>query len=132
MRAAVAIAIRCHCGAVGAFGYKTKRGTMQWFCAQHRLRQWSADACIDKAEASRALADLMRSPTAPDRPPDLQELIERADRRYAQSIGEEYIEDPLCRMKEAPHQAGWQHITEAEWAEYDRAMEEWQTQRREK
>ena len=63
-------------------------------------------------------------------PPSLQDLIERAGRRYAASIGEEYIEDPFRRMREAPHQGGYAHITPEEWAAYDRAMAEWQARRR--
>ena len=34
--------------------------------------------------------------------PDLQALIERAGRRHAAAIGEEYVEDPF---KRPPHQA---------------------------
>jgi hypothetical protein len=33
-------------------------------------------------------------------------------------------------MREAPHQGGYPHITPEEWAEYDRAMAEWQARRR--
>jgi hypothetical protein len=40
-------------------------------------------------------------------------------------LGEEYIEDPVRRVREAP-QGGYQHITAEEWAEYDRAMAAWQ------
>ena len=58
--------------------------------------------------------------------PDLQALVERAGRRYAASIGEEYVEDPF---KRPPHQGGYQHITPEEWAEYDRAMTAWQVAR---
>src|SRR5215467_2358385 len=61
--------------------------------------------------------------------PDLQALVERAGRRYAASIGEQYIEDPFRRMKEAPHQGGYRHITAEEWAEYDRAAAAWQAAR---
>jgi hypothetical protein len=41
-------------------------GKLEWFCAEHRLRQWSADACIATA------VDI-----APvyDGPPDLQTLV---------------------------------------------------------
>ena len=39
--------------------------------------------------------------------PDLQALIERAGRRHAASIGEEYVEDPF---KRPPHQGGYRHI----------------------
>ena len=62
--------------------------------------------------------------------PDLQALVELAGRRYARLIGEQYIEVPFRRMKEAPHQGGYAHITPEEWAEYDRAMAEWQSRRR--
>ena len=59
--------------------------------------------------------------------PDLQALIERAGRRHAASIGEEYVEDPF---KRPPHQGGYQHITAEEWAAWDRANVEWQERRR--
>jgi hypothetical protein len=62
-----------------------------------------------------------------DPPPDLQALIERAGQRYAASIGEKYDENPFTRPA---HQGGHQHITAAEWAEYDRAMAAWQERRR--
>ena len=45
--------------------------------------------------------------------PDLQALVERAGRRHAESIGEEYVEDPLKRPQ---HQGGFAHITPEEWA----------------
>jgi hypothetical protein len=32
------------CGAVGEFGYRDPAGSMRWYCAEHRLRQFSADA----------------------------------------------------------------------------------------
>src|SRR5262245_13014586 len=78
-------------------------------------------------------------PEAPERPldrlgcPDLQALVERAGRRYAASIGEEYVEEPLDEkgnLVRPRHQGGYQHITPEEWAEYDRAMAEWQATRR--
>ena len=62
--------------------------------------------------------------------PDLQALVERACRRHAASIGEEYIEDPFRRGRKAPHHGGYQHITPEEWAEYDRVMAAWQAARR--
>jgi len=62
--------------------------------------------------------------------PHLQALVERAGRRYAAAIGEQYIEDPFRRAKEAPHQGGYQHITAEEWAAWDRANAEWQPRRR--
>ena len=55
--------------------------------------------------------------------PNLQALVERAGRRYAASIGEDY--DPL-------RHAGYPRITPAEWAEFDRATAEWQARRRER
>jgi hypothetical protein len=60
-------------------------------------------------------------------PPDLQKLVERAGRRHAASVGEEYVENPF---KRPAHQGGYQHITAEEWAEYDRAMAAWQAARR--
>jgi hypothetical protein len=57
----------------------------------------------------------------------LQELVERAGRRHAAAIGEEYVEDPL---KRPPHQGGYPHITAEEWAEYDAALAAWQRRRR--
>jgi len=62
--------------------------------------------------------------------PDLQALVERAGLRHAAAIGEQYIEDPFRRGREAPHQGGYQHIIAEEWAEYDRAMTAWQAARR--
>jgi len=59
--------------------------------------------------------------------PDLQALIERAGRRHAASLGEQYVEDPLARPQ---HQGGYAHITPAEWAAFDRAVAEWQARRR--
>jgi hypothetical protein len=62
--------------------------------------------------------------------PDLQALVDRAGRRHAASIGEAYEENPFKRTKEKPHQGGYPRITAEEWAEFDLAMAEWQTQRR--
>jgi hypothetical protein len=39
----------------------------------------------------------------------LQALVELAGRRYAKLIGEQYVEDPFRRMREAPHQGGYAH-----------------------
>ena len=64
--------------------------------------------------------------------PDLQALVERAGRRHAAAIGEQYIEDPFRRGREAPHQGGYQHITAEEWAAWDRANAEFQARRRAK
>jgi hypothetical protein len=60
--------------------------------------------------------------------PDLQDLVERAGRRYAASIGEDYVEDP--HLLRPAHQGGYQHITPEEWAEFDRATAEWQQRHR--
>jgi len=49
--------------------------------------------------------------------PDLQALVERAGRRYAASIGEEYVDPPLNaagELVQPPHQGGYQHITPEE------------------
>jgi hypothetical protein len=59
--------------------------------------------------------------------PDLQALVERAGRRHAAAIGEQYVEDPF---KRPPHQGGYPHIAPEEWAEFDRAMAEWQARRK--
>jgi hypothetical protein len=61
--------------------------------------------------------------------PSLADLIDRAGRRHAASIGETYDENPFTRP---PHQGRYQHITAAEWAEFDRAMAHWQRRRRER
>ena len=58
--------------------------------------------------------------------PDLQELVERAGRRHAAAIGEQYIEDPF---KRPAHLGGYQ-VTGKEWAAWDRANKEWQAARR--
>jgi hypothetical protein len=87
-------------------------------------RQWVED--YGRATGSTlAGAAANKADAAPTGPPDLQELVERAGRRYAASIGEDYIEDPFRRMKEAPHQGGYPHITPEEWVEYARALAAW-------
>jgi hypothetical protein len=57
-------------------------------------------------------------PLDADGRPDLQALVERAGRRHAASIGEQYDENPFTRP---PQQGGYQHITPEEWAAWDRA-----------
>ena len=94
---------RCHCGVAGAFGYRTG-GRWRWFCAQHRLREWSADACVDEIESARATAELFAVELAD--PPDLQALV-------------------------AKH-GGYDKISAVAWAEYDRAMAAYQLVRRER
>ena len=93
-------------------------------------RQWVED--YKRGTKSEVTAEQPRCTVPVDENgcPDLQALIERAGRRYATSIGEAYIEDPFRRMREAPHQGGYAHITPEEWAEYDRAMTDWQAARR--
>ena len=93
---------RCHCGVEGAFGYQVD-GSWQWFCARHRLRRWSADACNSEMEANFVRAELGVENIDP---PDLQALV-------------------------AAH-GGYDRITLEAWAEYHRAMAKWQAQRREK
>jgi hypothetical protein len=61
------------------------------------------------------------------KPPDLQELVDRAGRRYAASVGEVYVEDPFTQPA---HQGGYQHITDEEWAEFDLHNAEYQRRRR--
>src|SRR5262249_8574548 len=62
----------CHCGQPSAFGYVVD-GEWQWFCRAHRLRQWSADACVSEQEAAHARAEFFGFEET--RPPDLQELV---------------------------------------------------------
>lgn len=38
---------QCHCGMPGVFGYKDQRSNMFWYCEEHRLAQWWADARRD-------------------------------------------------------------------------------------
>jgi hypothetical protein len=59
-------------------------------------------------------------------PPDLQEPVNRAGRRYAASIGEVYVEDPFARPV---HQGGYPHITDEEWAQSNRHSAEYQRRR---
>jgi hypothetical protein len=94
---------RCRCGADGAFGYWCD-GALQWYCAAHRLRQWSADACRSEADANHARDALLGAPD--DVPPDLQALV-------------------------AEH-GGYDRISPEAWAHYDEAMKLWQAQRRER
>ena len=61
------------------------------------------------------------------RMPDLQALVERAGRRYAASIGEQYDPNPFTRPA---HQGGYPHVTPEEWARWDAANAEFQARRR--
>jgi len=58
--------------------------------------------------------------------PDLQTLVERAGRRHAAAIGEEYVGDPFKRPQ---RQGGYSHITAEEWTDFDRATAAWQAAR---
>jgi hypothetical protein len=92
--------------------------------------RWVAEGCPTPEEAAARKAEAKATPTGP---PDLQALVERAGRRYAASIGEEYVEEPLDEKGNVirpPHQGGYPHITPEEWAEYDCAMAAWQAARR--
>jgi hypothetical protein len=59
--------------------------------------------------------------------PDLQQLVERAGRRHAASIGEQYDLNPFTRPA---HQGGYQHISPDEWRAFDEAMACWHEERR--
>jgi len=84
-------------------------------------KRWLLDGCPTPEEEAR------RRAAPSDAPPDLQELVERAGRRRAAELGEEYVEDPLERP---PHQGGYPCISATEWAEYDAAMAAWKARRR--
>jgi hypothetical protein len=84
-------------------------------------KRWLLDGCPTPEEEAR------RRAVASDQPPDLQELVDRAGRRRAAELGEEYVEDPHLRP---PHQGGFPYITAEEWGEYDRAMVVWKARRR--
>jgi hypothetical protein len=107
--------------------------TKAWF---EDYQRWVAEGCPSPEEqAGRRVAGV--EPGMPfetylekDPPPDLQELVERASRRRTSELGEEWIEDPLERVKKkAHHQGGYPHLTAEGWAEYDRAMAAWQQRR---
>ena len=52
--------------------------------------------------------------------PDLQALVRLRGKQYADSIGEKY--DP----ENCPRHGGYQHVSAQDWAEWDRAVVEWQ------
>jgi len=87
-------------------------------------KRWLLDGCPTPEEQTKRAAG---EAPAPEGPPSLQDLVDRAGRRHATSIGEECVEDPF---KRPPHQGGYQHITPEEWAEFDPAMAAWQLWRR--
>jgi hypothetical protein len=95
----------CPCGAEGEFGYQTDQG-MRWYCAEHRLGQWFADARVTPNSTSPNLRASVVPKVADGSPPDLQALV-------------------------AEHGA-YHFIPSEAWAEFDRAMEAWQEQRRDK
>jgi len=97
--------------------------TRKWV---ENYERWVAEGCPTPEEAAARKAEAKATPAGP---PDLQALVERAGRRYAAFIGEDYVEEPF---KRPPHQGGYPHITPEEWAEHDRAMAAWQAARRTK
>ena len=103
--------------------------TRAWVADYER---WIAEGCpTPEEEAARKAEAAKATPTGPtfaewvekNPAPDLQKLVERAGRRYAASIGEEY--DPIKHP-------GYPHITPQEWVEHDRAMTDWERKRRER
>ena len=62
------------CGTVGEYGYRDKSGVLRWFCAEHRLRKFSADAQMPVPVESR-------------------DVIEAAPQQS--------LEDPLCYARSA-------------------------------
>jgi hypothetical protein len=60
----------CHCGKPGVFGYqidKAQPEKITWFCAEHRLGEWYADASAPPTT---------KTPRTRNEPaPDLQELV---------------------------------------------------------
>jgi hypothetical protein len=100
-----------------------------------RLDQLVADGTVSTVETVPAAEGEVKSGPAPSdsspspaslKPPDLQELVDRAGRRHAAELGEDYVEDPF---KRPPHQGGYPHITADEWAEFDQQMAEWKASR---
>src|SRR5262249_10917947 len=87
-------------------------------------RQWVEDfkhyGTRPKSEGEIPAPGLLEQWLEENPPPDLQELVERAGRRHPVSLGEAYTGD------------GYQHLTAEEWAEYDRAMADWQRRYRER
>jgi hypothetical protein len=61
----------CHCGRMGVFGYRDGNG-MKWYCTEHRLGQFYADARRDVTTAAPGEFPPLRDNGLPD----LQELIE--------------------------------------------------------
>jgi hypothetical protein len=97
---------------------------------RHRAGAARAAAMMDACTMTRALGgsdeEFWREMA---RMPDLQALVERAGRRYATSVGEEYDPNPFTRPA---HQGGYQHVTPEEWAKWDAANAEFQARRRER
>jgi hypothetical protein len=98
----------CHCGKPVEFGYRNNSGDLDWFCADHRLAEWWANAraadstghpVIDEKQTSEpATASTMVEA------PDLQKLVAQYGR--------------------------YDLIPAEAWAEFDRQNQEFQQARR--
>jgi hypothetical protein len=90
----------CHCGKPVKFGYRNKSGDLDWFCADHRLAEWWADARAADS-TGHPVIDEKHTMVAP---PDLQKLVAQ-----------------YHRFNLIPAQA---------WAEFDRQNQKFQEARR--
>ena len=59
---------RCQCGKIVEFGYNNKSGDLDWFCADHRLAEWWADARAADSTGPVIDEKLVEAP-------DLQKLV---------------------------------------------------------
>jgi hypothetical protein len=90
------------CGSIGElFGYRDQAGNLLWYCEQHRLAQWWADARHNSS--GRAPSVLIPILTA-NQPPSLQQLV-------------------------AEH-GGFNCISPSAWDRYDAGLREWHRARR--
>ena len=60
----------CHCGKPAEFGYRNKSGALDWFCADHRLAEWWADARAGDSTGDPVIDEKQTSEA-----PDLQKLV---------------------------------------------------------
>jgi hypothetical protein len=111
---------RCpECGQIGEFGYRCRDGTMRWFCAEHRLAQFWADARMpsppsnhrgeltdenarqqaDSAAAERAGGDL---PLAMNGPPWDRPIASLDDQLVLRPAGPRSRPAPIATDR-APH-----------------------------
>jgi hypothetical protein len=60
----------CHCGKPVEFGYRNKSGDLDWFCADHRLAEWWADARAVDSTGHPVIEEKQTSEI-----PDLQKLV---------------------------------------------------------